>query len=113
MNIFDILGPVMVGPSSSHTAGAVRIGKISRLLLGEKPTNANIYLHGSFALTGVGHGTDKAIVAGLLGMDTDDTNIPNSFEIAKKENLQYKISTIELKDAHPNTALLELTGENG
>ena len=98
MNIFDILGPVMVGPSSSHTAGAVRIGKISRLLLGEKPTNANIYLHGSFALTGV---------------DTDDTNIPNSFEIAKKENLQYKISTIELKDAHPNTALLELTGENG
>lgn len=85
MNIFDILGPVMVGPSSSHTAGAVRIGKISRLLLGEKPTNANIYLHGSFALTGVGHGTDKAIVAGLLGMDTDDTNIPNSFEIAKKK----------------------------
>ena len=85
MNIFDILGPVMVGPSSSHTAGAVRIGKISRLLLGEKPTDANIYLHGSFALTGVGHGTDKAIVAGLLGMDTDDTNIPNSFEIAKKE----------------------------
>ena len=82
-------------------------------LLGEKPTDANIYLHGSFALTGVGHGTDKAIVAGLLGMDTDDTNIPNSFEIAKKENLNYKISTIELKDAHPNTALLELTGENG
>ena len=113
MNIFDILGPVMVGPSSSHTAGAVRIGKISRLLLGEKPTDANIYLHGSFALTGVGHGTDKAIVAGLLGMDTDDTNIPNSFEIAKKENLNYKISTIELKEAHPNTALLELTGENG
>lgn len=113
MNIFDILGPVMVGPSSSHTAGAVRIGKISRLLLGEKPTDANIYLHGSFALTGVGHGTDKAIVAGLLGMDTDDTNIPNSFEIAKKENLNYKISTIELKDTHPNTALLELTGENG
>ena len=111
ISIFDVMGPNMIGPSSSHTAGAVRIGKISRLLLGEKPTNANIYLHGSFALTGVGHGT--AIVAGLLGMDTDDTNIPNSFEIAKKENLQYKISTIELKDAHPNTALLELTGENG
>ena len=85
MNIFDILGPVMVGPSASHTAGAVRIGNISRKLLADKPVKAEIYLHGSFALTGVGHGTDKAIIAGLLGMDTDDMRIPDSFEIANKQ----------------------------
>lgn len=66
MNIFDIMGPVMVGPSSSHTAGAVKIGYISRKLLGEKPVNARICLYGSFLTTGKGHGTRKAIVAGLL-----------------------------------------------
>ena len=68
MNIFDIMGPVMVGPSSSHTAGAARIGYIGRKLLGFQPARADIGLHGSFAATGPGHGTDKAIVAGLLGM---------------------------------------------
>ena len=68
MNLFDILGPVMVGPSSSHTAGAVRIGYMARRLLKDKPIHADIYLHGSFATTGIGHGTDKAIVAGILGM---------------------------------------------
>lgn len=113
MNIFDILGPVMVGPSSSHTAGAVRIGSISRKLLADKPAKAEIYLHGSFALTGVGHGTDKAIVAGLLGMDTDDMRIPDSFQVAKEAGLEFSINTINLKEAHPNTAILKLTGEKG
>lgn len=113
MNIFDILGPVMVGPSSSHTAGAVKIGNISRKLLADKPIKAEIYLHGSFALTGVGHGTDKAIVAGLLGMNTDDMRIPNSFEIAKEEGLNFSVNKINLKEAHPNTALLKLEGEKG
>lgn len=113
MNILDILGPVMVGPSSSHTAGAVRIGNISRKLLADKPVKAEIYLHGSFALTGVGHGTDKAIIAGLLGMDTDDMRIPDSFEIANKEGLEFSFKKINLKEAHPNTALLKLQGENG
>lgn len=113
MNIFDILGPVMVGPSSSHTAGAVRIGNISRRLLGDKPVKAEIYLHGSFALTGVGHGTDKAIIAGLLGMETDDMRIPESFEIAVKEGLEYSIGTVNLKEAHPNSVLLKLKGEGG
>lgn len=113
MNIFDILGPVMVGSSSSHTAGAVRIGNISRKLLADKPVKAEIYLHGSFALTGVGHGTDKAIIAGLLGMDTDDMRIPDSFEIANKEGLEFSLKKINLKEAHPNTALLKLQGENG
>ena len=112
-SVFDIIGPVMIGPSSSHTAGAVRIGKIVSSIFNDEPTEVEFQLFNSFAKTYRGHGTDLALVAGILGMDTDDTNIPNSFEIAKKENLQYKISTIELKDAHPNTALLELTGENG
>ena len=66
MNVFDILGPVMVGPSSSHTAGAARIGRTAMLLLGERPVRAEILLHGSFAATGRGHGTDRALVAGLL-----------------------------------------------
>lgn len=69
MDIFDILGPVMVGPSSSHTAGAARIGKMARTLLGGEPMEARIHLHGSFAETGSGHGTDRALVAGLLGMN--------------------------------------------
>jgi len=113
MNIFDILGPVMVGPSSSHTAGAVRIGSVTRKLLAEEPQKAEIFLHGSFALTGEGHGTDKAIVAGLLGMLPDNMNIPKSFEIAKKAGMDFAINTIELRNAHPNSALIKVTGEKG
>ena len=75
MRLFDILGPIMVGPSSSHTAGAVRIGLTARKLLGEAPVHADISLHGSFALTGHGHGTDCALIAGLLGMQPDDLRI--------------------------------------
>ena len=85
MNIFDILGPVMVGPSSSHTAGAARIGYITRKLLGSRPKKARIGLSGSFAATGRGHGTDRALVAGLLGMKPDDMRIPDSFSVAKQE----------------------------
>ena len=75
MNLFDILGPVMVGPSSSHTAGAVRIGRVARLILGSRPVEARFMLHGSFAMTGEGHGTKQALVAGLLGMRLDDEQI--------------------------------------
>lgn len=113
MNIFNILGPVMVGPSSSHTAGAVRIGYITRMLLGCRPVQVNIGLHGSFAATGKGHGTDRAIVAGLLGMKPDDERIPGSIELAEEEGLQFTIKEVELSDAHPNTALLHVRGENG
>lgn len=84
MNLFDILGPVMVGPSSSHTAGAVRIGYISEKLLQDHVRKAEILLHGSFATTGIGHGTDKALIAGLLGMHPDDIRIPASFDLAKR-----------------------------
>ena len=113
MQIFDILGPVMVGPSSSHTAGAVRIGLISRRLLGSAPVRAVIYLHGSFAATGHGHGTDRALVAGLLGMQPDDPRIPNSYQTAEEEGLSFTMEARELRGAHPNTAELHLTAENG
>mgnify|MGYP002552733631 CR=1 FL=1 len=110
MRLFDVLGPVMTGPSSSHTAGAVRIGSTARRLLGEQPDDAEILLYGSFAATGRGHGTDKALVAGLLGMQPDDDRIPRSFAIAKETGLHFKIGTINLRGAHPNTAVLRLTG---
>ena len=72
MNLFDIMGPIMVGPSSSHTAGAARIGRVARTLLGEPPAEAELLLHGSFASTGKGHGTHQALIAGLLGLSLDD-----------------------------------------
>lgn len=112
-SIFDILGPIMVGPSSSHTAGAVRIGLMCRELLHEDPVKARITLCGSFAATGHGHGTDCAIIAGLLGFQTHDLRIPQSFDLAKDEGLDFSFSQKELFDAHPNTAIIELTGANG
>ena len=112
IEIFEVLGPIMVGPSSSHTAGAVKIGYIARKLLGEPPLKAEILLHGSFEATGVGHGTDRALVAGLLGMSPDDMRIPDSFEIAKNNNLDISIGTINLKDVHPNTAVLKILGKS-
>ena len=87
MNLLDIIGPVMVGPSSSHTAGAVKIGRVCHKLLAEKVVRADIFFHGSFLATGKGHGTDKAVVAGLLGMQVDDPAIPHCFEIAEREGL--------------------------
>lgn len=113
MNIYDILGPIMVGPSSSHTAGAVRIGLIALKLLGERPIKANIILHGSFSATGAGHGTDKALIAGLLGMHPDDIRIPDSFNVAREEGLEFSFESKNLKDAHPNTAILQVKGESG
>lgn len=113
MNIFDILGPVMVGPSSSHTAGAAKIGYVSKELLGEIPVKAEIFLHGSFASTGKGHGTDKALVAGLLGMQPDDTRIPDSFDIADKFGMDFSFDKINLKDVHPNSVLLKLEAGSG
>ena len=84
MNLFDIVGPVMVGPSSSHTAGAVRIGQVSRHLLGESEKEAKILLHGTCLATGKGHGTDKELVSGLLGMTAADIRNPESYDIAKE-----------------------------
>ena len=113
MNLFDILGPVMVGPSSSHTAGAVRIGWMTQKLLGEHPVEAKILMYGSFAATGKGHGTDRGLVAGLLGMRPDDERIPDSFEIARKMGLSYSFGIANLTSAHPNSVVLEVKGKSG
>lgn len=113
MNVFDIIGPVMVGPSSSHTAGAVRIGRMTGNLLGEEPARAVIQLHGSFAKTYKGHGTDKAIIGGLLGMNPDDERIKESPELAKQAGKSFVFQTVSLKNAHPNTAVITATGVFG
>lgn len=113
MSIFDIMGPVMVGPSSSHTAGACRLGLVARNLMGEKIIAAKINLFGSFLLTGRGHGTDKALVAGLLGFKTDDLRIPDSFRYAAEEGLAFEFGEARLKEANPNTVEFILTGESG
>lgn len=113
MNIFDIIGPIMVGPSSSHTAGAVKIGQMVRALLDEQPVSADICLHGSFAETGKGHGTELALIAGLLGMDPDDMRIPHSRRYADESGMKVNIRRSEIPDAHPNTALLYVEGSEG
>jgi len=113
MNIFDIIGPIMIGPSSSHTAGAVRMGRIAWKILGEDAMQADIGLFGSFALTYRGHGTDKALVAGILGMKPDDERIPTSLNLAKENGLAYKFSQVKIPGAHPNTAIINLLGKNG
>lgn len=113
MNIFDIMGPVMVGPSSSHTAGAVRIGLITRHLLGAQPAVADLMLHGSFAATGKGHGTDRALAAGLLGMQPDDPRIPQSFALADAAGMQLHLCATSMRGAHPNTVLLRVRTTEG
>jgi L-serine dehydratase len=113
MNLYDIIGPVMVGPSSSHTAGAVKIGYVARKLLAEPIQKAEILLYGSFLATGKGHGTHLALVGGLLGMQPDDERIPHSLELAKEQGLELSFGTAELRDAHPNSAQLILTGVDG
>ena len=109
MRLFDVLGPVMIGPSSSHTAGAAKIGYTAQKLLGEVPAQADIGLYGSFATTGKGHGTDRALVAGLLGLRPDDPRLPDSFALAAQRGMQFSIHPVELRSAHPNTAVLTLT----
>ena len=111
--VFDIVGPIMIGPSSSHTAGAVRLGLMARKILGEKVLKAGIQLHGSFAQTYRGHGTDKALIAGILGFAPDDERIVSALNIAKNQGVAYSFQTIKLEDAHPNTAIIHLTGETG
>lgn len=107
-SVFDIIGPVMVGPSSSHTAGAVRIGLVARDLFGGTPEVVDIYLYGSFMETYKGHGTDVALVAGLLGFDTDDSRIPDSLALAEAAGLQINFIEMTEERSHPNTAILNM-----
>ncbi len=111
--VFDIVGPIMIGPSSSHTAGACRLGLMSRVILGSQPTTAAIELVGSFAATYRGHGTDKAIIAGLLGMSPEDERLPYSFDIAKDVGLNFSFVPVRKSGVHPNTAIIRLTDKNG
>ena len=113
MTVFDIMGPVMVGPSSSHTAGAVRIGRLTRALLGAAPVRAEIRLHGSFSATGRGHGTDRALTAGLLGMEADDPRLPQSLSLAREVGLYVAFEPVTLPPAHPNTAVRTVTAADG
>jgi L-serine dehydratase len=109
VSLLDIIGPVMVGPSSSHTAGACRLGLLARNLVGGTPERARIELHGSFARTGEGHGTDKAIAGGLMGFRPDDERLRDALEIAEREGLDYVFEKTTLgEDAHPNTARITL-----
>lgn len=108
MGIFDVIGPVMVGPSSSHTAGAVRIGLFARRLLNAEPVRADIGLHGSFAATGEGHGTPLALLAGLLGLNPDDERVPLSSTLAGERGLAYQFETEDLGEVHPNSVCLRL-----
>lgn len=101
--IFDIIGPIMIGPSSSHTAGACRIAKTARAIVNPGFDEIEFQLHGSFAATYKGHGTDRALLAGAMGFDTDDVRIRDSFEIAKEEGLKYKFTRADLGKVHPNT----------
>lgn len=115
VSILDIIGPVMVGPSSSHTAGACRLGLIARDLVSGTPERAHIELHGSFARTGEGHGTDKAIVGGLLGFRPDDERLRDALGIMEREGLDYRFEKTTLGDepeVHPNTVRITVTRQH-
>lgn len=112
-SVFDIIGPVMIGPSSSHTAGAARIGRVARNLFGREPKWANISFYGSFAKTYKGHGTDVAIVGGLLDFDTFDERIKESLNIAKNKKIKIKFIEEEAVTDHPNTAKITMGDEKG
>ncbi|OCA89663.1 MULTISPECIES: L-serine ammonia-lyase, iron-sulfur-dependent subunit beta [unclassified Bacillus (in: firmicutes)] len=110
---FDIIGPIMVGPSSSHTAGAARIGRVARSLFNRKPKWAIISFYGSFAKTYKGHGTDVAIVAGLLDFDTSDTRLIQSLDIAKEQNIEITFVEEDAVTDHPNTARIRMGDDTG
>ena len=111
--VFDILGPIMIGPSSSHTAGAARLAKIAAIVSGGKIKKVEFLLHGSFAQTYKGHGTDKALVAGILNMDPWDEDLKRSFDIAAENGIEVKFTETDLGDVHPNTVKFVITKEDG
>ena len=113
MGIFDIIGPVMIGPSSSHTAGAARIGRMVREILGDEIVSATITLYGSFAKTGHGHGTDKALVAGLMGYAPDSGTIRDALTIAEERGISIRFNVSEEDMGHPNVAEIFATGKAG
>ena len=107
-SVFDIIGPVMVGPSSSHTAGAVRIGLFTRYIFGRQPEDVKITLYGSFKETYKGHGTDIALIGGLLGYNTSDKRIRTSMDDAKLTGMEFEFIESGIEHIHPNTAKIEV-----
>lgn len=113
ISIFEVVGPIMVGPSSSHTAGATKLAQAAKLIAKKPFSHISFGLHGSFAKTYKGHGTDKALVAGALGLSADDEKLPYSFEIAEEEGITFDFYEIELEDVHENTVKMTLFMEDG
>lgn len=111
--VFDILGPIMVGPSSSHTAGAARLGKVAKSIAHGDIKKVTFLLHGSFGKTYKGHGTDRALVAGILGMEPSDSRLKDSLEIAEKQGLKVEFKEYDLGDVHPNTVKFLIETEDG
>lgn len=109
--IFDIIGPIMIGPSSSHTAGAARLALMARRIFGKEPKRVTFYLHGSFAKTYVGHGSDKALLAGILGFRQDDIRLKSALELATEKGIHYTFIAKDLGNVHPNTVLMVLSDE--
>lgn len=112
-SVFDIIGPRMTGPSSSHTAGAARLALVARHIAHSDVTDVHFVLYGSFAETGKGHGTDKALIAGALGMEPDDPNIKNAYQIAREQGVLVSIEFSDAPTEHPNTARIDITGTSG
>lgn len=113
MPVWEIIGPVMTGPSSSHTAGAAHIGRIVRMCWGGEVKRADLYMRGSFASTGAGHGTDKALIAGLMGMPQDDPSIRDALELARAAGMEFHFYTDEVAGAHPNSVRVVVSGDDG
>ena len=113
-SVFDVVGPNMIGPSSSHTAGAARLGKTASKIAGKPVKEVKFYLHGSFAETYKGHGTDKALVGGILGFDPEDARIRDSFDIANQNNVKFEFIKTNLgENEHPNSVRMEMILEDG
>ncbi|KGP73952.1 L-serine ammonia-lyase, iron-sulfur-dependent subunit beta [Pontibacillus yanchengensis] len=112
-SVFDIIGPIMIGPSSSHTAGAARIGRVARDLFGREPKWVKIHLYGSFAKTYKGHGTDVAIVGGILDFETYDQRISQSLTIAKEKGIKVQFYEEDAHTDHPNTARIRIGDDDG
>lgn len=112
MSAFEIIGPIMVGPSSSHTAGAVRIGNMARQILGEQPVDVTFQLMGSFAETYKGHGTDLALLAGILGLTTASEDVPRADKLASQLGVAYTFTKGNIGMFHPNTVLIQARGAN-
>lgn len=110
VSLFDVIGPVMIGPSSSHTAGAARLGNMARRICGKEFQRVEFFLHGSFADTGKGHGTEKALLGGVLGLKASDESIRDSFALAERAGLTFSFTNTDLGDYHPNSVKIILHG---